>query len=124
MKIPETRGAAREHVLLLAGLTVENSSTEYRIRIRDLSQRGLRADGDVVLQPRQQVEIDFGAAGKVRGVVEWCDGTAFGISLEQDVEPDAVRRAAIQKDAADFEAPWYVRRLARKGDGGRPARKV
>lgn len=124
MKSPETRGTAREHVLLLARLTVQPSSTEYRIRVRDLSRRGLRAEGDVVLQPRQQVEIDFGPAGKFRGVVEWCDDAAFGISLEQDVEPEAVRRAAIQKDAADFEAPWYTRRVARKREGGRPARKL
>ena len=124
MKGHATRGAARERVLLLARLTIEGGSEDHRIRVHDLSERGLRGEGDVLLHLGDCVEVDFGSAGAIKGIVAWCDATAFGISLERDIEPGAVRNTAIRKHAETYEPPRFVRGLAQAEERLGPARKV
>jgi hypothetical protein len=120
----ETRGSSREHVLLLAQLTVDDGSSRHRIRMRDLSPRGLRAQGDVPVTPGQLVEVDFGSAGTVKGVIAWKDDGLFGVALEQEIDPAVVRRATIQKCEGSYEAPRFVRHLAPPEKTCGPARKV
>ena len=120
----ETRGVTRERVLMLATMTVANGPEQHRVRIRDLSAQGVQAEGDLVAQPGEQVEIDFAAAGKARGVVAWRDGKVLGLELEQEIEPDVVRRAIIASDEDGYRPPWYVRGLARERECIGPTRKV
>ena len=124
MKGHATRGAARERVLLLARLTIEDGSEDQRIRVLDLSEHGLRGEGDVLLHPGEHVEVDFGSAGKVKGVVAWCDSPTFGISLKRDIEPGAVRNTVIHKDTDTYEPPRFVRGLAQAEEPLGPPRKV
>jgi hypothetical protein len=107
----ETRGSSRQHVLLLAQLTIGGGSP-HRIRVRDLSANGLRAEGDVSVTPGQLVEVDFGSAGRVSGVIVWRDKATFGVALEQEIEPAVVRCATLQKCEGSYEAPRFVRPLA------------
>lgn len=94
----ETRAVTRERVLMFAQMIVASSSEQHRVRIRDLSAQGVQAEGDVEVQLGEQVEVDFGAAGKVTGLVARRDGLVLGLRLEQEIEPDAVRRALFGKD--------------------------
>jgi hypothetical protein len=122
-KSVETRGSARQHVLLLAQLTIGGGSP-HRIRVRDLSAKGLRAEGDVPVTPGQLVEVDFGSAGRVRGLIAWRDNESFGVALEQEIEPAVVRCATIQKGEGSYEAPRFVRPLALTENICGPTRKV
>lgn len=122
-KSGEARGSSRQHVLLLAQLTIDDGS-HHRIRVRDLSAKGLRAEGDVSVTPGQLVEVDFGSAGRVSGVIVWRDNATFGVALEQEIEPAVVRRAAIKKCEGSYEAPRFVRHLAQFEGVGGPSRKV
>ena len=120
----ETRQVTRERVLMLANVTIANEPEHHRVRIRDLSAQGVQAEGDVGAHPGVQVEIDFGAAGKARGVVAWRDGTVLGLELEHEIEPDVVRRAIIGSDEGGYRPPWYVRGLGRERECIGPTRKV
>jgi len=120
----ETRGSSREHVLLLAKLTIKDGSTHHRIRIRDLSARGVRAEGDVSVTPGQLVQLDFGTAGAVTGVIAWRDSALFGVALDQEIDPAVVRRATLQKCEGSYEAPRFVRHLPQAQKICGPTRKV
>ena len=119
----DTRCSSRQHVLLLAHLTIDDGST-HRIRVRDLSAKGLRAEGDVSVTPGQLVEVDFGSAGRLSGVIVWHENATFGIALEQEIDPAVVRRATIQKCEGSYEAPRFVRHLAQLENSCGPNRKV
>jgi hypothetical protein len=119
----ESRSFSRQHVLLLAQLRLGGGSP-HRIRVRDLSAKGLRAEGDVSVTPGQLVEVDFGSAGRVSGVIAWHDHPTFGVTLEHEIEPAVVRHATIQKCEGSYEAPRFVRPLAQIEEICGPARKV
>lgn len=124
MNALETRAVTRERVLMFAQMTVASSHEQHRVRIRDLSAQGVQAEGDVDVQLGDRVEFDFGAAGKVPGLVAQRDGLVLGLRLEQKIEPDVVRRALCGKNEGGYRPPWYVRGLDRKTDLIGPSRTV
>ena len=120
----ETRQVTRERVLMFAQVRVANSSDQHRVRIRDLSAQGVQSEGDIEAQLGDHVEIDFGAAGKVWGVVTRRDGRVLGLKLDEEIEPDVIRRAITTKDEGCYRPPWYVRGLGREKNCIGPTRKV
>lgn len=88
----ETRQVTRERVLMFAQVRAANSSDQHRARIRDLSAQGVQAEGDVEARLGDHVEIDFGAVGKASGVVARRDGRVLGLKLDEEIEPDVIRR--------------------------------
>lgn len=120
----ETRQRDRDRVLMFAQVSIENQAERHRVRLHDLSPRGVRAEGDVSVCPNMRLEIEFGKAGSAMGTVAWCDGQIFGLALEKDIEPDAVRRATIQAAQPSYEAPTFVRSHASNLDIGGLRRRV
>ena len=123
LNLLDTRDVARERMLMFAKLMLANTS-EHRVRIRDLSAQGVQAEGDVGTQPGEQVDVDFGAAGKAAAVVAWCDGAVIGLKFDQEIEPELVRRAISGRDERAYHPPWYVRVLGRERHTLGPPRKV
>lgn len=91
----ETRSTARDSLFLLADLVLENDSTRYRVKIRNLSARGLMAEGDVPVVRGSRLQIDVRNAGIVRGSVAWREGVRFGIAFEDEIDPSKVREALL-----------------------------
>lgn len=124
MSTLETRETRRERVLMFANVALESSSEQHRVRIRDMSAHGVQVEGDLGAEPGEQVEIDFGAAGKATGVVARRDGTVLGLKLDGAIEPDAIRRAITTKDESGYQTPWYVRGLGHEKDCIGPTRNL
>ena len=109
LNLLDTRDVARERMLIFAKL---------------MSAQGVQAEGDVGTQPGEQVDVDFGAAGKAAAVVAWCDGAVIGLKFDQEIEPELVRRAISGRDERAYHPPWYVRVLGRERHTLGPPRKV
>ncbi len=89
----DTRSGTRDSLFLLADLTVDGESAPHRVKIRNLSTSGLMAEGDVRVQRGTRIRLDCRSAGMVAGVVAWCEGSRFGVALQDEIDPAAVREA-------------------------------
>ena len=65
----DTRQLARDSLFLLAMLKVEGDAneTEYRVKVRNLSPRGLMAEGNVRIAPGTLIRIELQNIGWVEG---------------------------------------------------------
>ena len=80
-------------MFLLATLRLENKEGEYRVKIRNLSANGLKAEGDVYVRPGTVVAIDIRNIGWVHGSVTWVKDNRFGVMLDTEIDPMNARIA-------------------------------
>ena len=106
----ETRSTARDSLFLLADLMPEGDGTRHRVKIRNLSAKGLMAEGDVPVTRGSRVQIDVRNAGCVWGQVAWREGARFGVAFEDEIDPAKVREALLSpRELAPKLAPYAPR---------------
>ncbi|NVD44676.1 PilZ domain-containing protein [Qipengyuania atrilutea] len=105
----DTRNVARDSLFMLADITLESNSRKYRVKVRNLSPRGMMGEGDLPIARGSRLTIDFRDAGEATGSVAWIEGARFGIAFEEEIDMDAVRNSMRSKapQSLDVPAPRY-----------------
>jgi hypothetical protein len=89
----ETRSVARDSLFLLATVRIEQKSDLHRVRVRNLSDGGMMAEGaNVPVQRGHRVAVELRNIGEVMGSVAWVQDNRFGIAFEVEVESQRARR--------------------------------
>ena len=100
----ETRGGARDSLFLLADIRVEQSLDVHRVRVRNLSDGGMMAEGNFRVQRGHRVEVGLRNIGNVPGSVAWVQDDRFGIAFDEEVDSQKARRP-LQGDELPDTAP-------------------
>ena len=85
--------APRDSMFLLAALRFENQDGEHSVKIRNLSNTGLMAEGEVHVRPGSIVTINIRNIGWVGGIVAWTEDKRFGVMFDTEIDPRKARTA-------------------------------
>ena len=108
----ETRSVSRDSLFLLANVRVENDADLFRVRVRNLSDGGMMAEGNLKVQRGNRVEIELRNIGRVGGSVAWVQDQRFGIAFDQEIDSQEARhsdRPAQIGPATTIERSWQHR---------------
>ncbi len=102
MNMLDTRKMKRDSLFLLAMMRVEGRDVVHRIRVRNLSEGGMMAEGDDLRVGRGQlVSVELRNVGSVEATVAWVEGNRCGVAFVDPIDPARVREpvAAAGTDA-------------------------
>ncbi|MEO0462344.1 MAG: PilZ domain-containing protein [Pseudomonadota bacterium] len=108
----ETRSVSRDSLFLLANITLENSPEIHRVRVRNLSDGGMMAEGQCYVKRGQRLEIELRNIGKVMASVAWVQDNRFGIAFDAEVDSQRARTATADDHtpvAGTLERSWQHR---------------
>jgi hypothetical protein len=108
----ETRSVSRDSLFLLATITIEQASEPHRVRVRNLSDGGMMAEGQCYVRRGQRVEVELRTIGKVLGSVAWVQDNRFGIAFDHEVDSQRARNATSEGGpvvAAPISTSWAHR---------------
>ncbi|MEO1729271.1 MAG: PilZ domain-containing protein [Pseudomonadota bacterium] len=90
----DTRSVARDSLFLLANIRVEQEADTHRVRVRNLSDGGMMAEGSVFVQRGARLEVEMRNVGKVGGSVAWVQDKRFGIAFDREIDSQRARKPA------------------------------
>jgi len=85
------RAAGRDSLFLMADLRIEAQAGDHRVKVRNLSSRGMMAEGTVRVTSGAGVEVNLRSLGWVEGRVAWIQDNRFGIAFLEEIDPRVVR---------------------------------
>jgi len=88
----DNRRSERESLAVMADLRLTGEEGEHRVRIRNLSPKGMMAEGAVRAARGAMVEVALDDLGWVPGAVAWVQDNRFGIAFSEDIDPSALAR--------------------------------
>lgn len=97
----ETRSVARDSLFLLADIRVERGDEVHRVRVRNLSDGGMMAEGNLRVQRGHRIEVNLRNIGRVPGSVAWVQDDRFGIAFDENVDSQKARRPLQADDQPD-----------------------
>ncbi|EGD57266.1 hypothetical protein Y88_3575 [Novosphingobium nitrogenifigens DSM 19370] len=115
-QLGDNRQVGRDSLFLMADLRVERSAGDHRIKVRNLSARGMMAEGTVKVMAGIGVEVSLRNIGWVPGRVAWIQDNRFGIAFLDDIDPKLVRAAP---QGAGEGTPRYLKSTALPPDPSR-----
>lgn len=101
----------RDSLLLFADIVAEGAMSALRYTVRNLSPGGMMAQGQDPLPTGARVSVTLRNIGAVQGRVVWAEDDRYGISFDQEIDPQAVRAPVA---LADYLA-GSMKRRARSG---------
>lgn len=102
----DTRHVNRDSLFLSAELRFEGDSVAHRVRVRNLSAKGMMAEGEMRVLAGSRVTVQLKNIPPVEGNVAWVHGIRFGIAFSEEIDPKAPRSAM---GGGDLATPRYVR---------------
>lgn len=90
----DTRSVARDSLFLLASIRVENESDAHRVRVRNLSDGGMMAEGNLFVQRGYRLEVEMRNVGRIGGSVAWVQDKRFGIAFDREIDSQRARKPA------------------------------
>lgn len=102
----ETRTLDRESLFVFSEMTIDGADGPDRIKVRNLSARGMMAVSDGPVSLAQEAVVALPNMARVRGTIRWIQGHRFGIAFEQEIEPLLARQQVFFENR---EAPRYAR---------------
>lgn len=87
----ENRQIARDSLFVMADLRLAGSEEEHRIKVRNLSARGMMGEGSVRVTRGANVEVRIRNAGWVEGSVAWVQDERFGVAFCDEIDPKVAR---------------------------------
>jgi hypothetical protein len=106
MSSVEARQEDRDSVFLMTELAFAGRAGATRLKIRNLSARGMMVEGEVCVRSGEKIAAILRNIGPVVGTVIWVRTPRFGVAFEECVDPKRARR---QVTGSDREAPIYAR---------------
>ena len=82
----ETRSVVRDSLFLLAQIRVEQNADSHRVRVRNLSNGGMMAEGNVTVRRGHRVAVALRNVGRVDGSVAWVQDNRFGIAFDEEID--------------------------------------
>lgn len=108
----DARSVARDSLFLLADFRIEYSAQVHRVRVRNLSDRGMMGEGLLKIQRGNRVAVELRSIGTVGGTVAWVQDDRFGVAFDEEIDSQRARRP-LQADpdpvTAIVERPWHHR---------------
>ncbi|RKF20598.1 PilZ domain-containing protein [Altericroceibacterium spongiae] len=114
----DTRQVSRDSLFLLAQLRVDGSEQLHTVRVRNLSSRGMMAEGDVKVMRGTQLSVELRNIGWVEGTVAWTQDNRFGIAFIDEIDAKQVRNPVNM--SGDLDTPRYTRTAVGKADDRDP----
>eukprot|EP01037_Dinobryon_pediforme_P005701 gene5701-5763_t len=81
------RQVGRDSLFLMADLRVEGEAGEHRVKVRNLSARGMMAECTVRVRSGVAVTVNLRNIGWVPGRVAWIQDNRFGIAFADAIDP-------------------------------------
>lgn len=108
----ETRSLARDSLFLLADVRLEQDSETHRVRVRNLSDGGMMAEGNLRAKRGHRVELQLRNIGIVAGSVAWVQDNRFGIAFDEEIDSQRARLPLKAGDAdhGDSAKPSWAHR--------------
>lgn len=100
----DTRQLTRNSFLLVADAEFEGA--HHRFKVRNLSPRGMMAEGDVRVECGDQLKVTLRNIGTINAAVVWVEGNRFGLAFAQEIDP-ALARKPVQQSDESSEAHRY-----------------
>ena len=91
MEETEHRQIARDSLFVLVDLRLDGQDFDHRIKMRNLSARGLMAEGPVRVTRGMTVWINLRNIGWTDGTVAWVQDNRFGVAFREEIDPVAAR---------------------------------
>jgi len=91
----------------MADLRLEGQAGDHRVKVRNLSARGMMAEGTVRVASGAGVEVNLRSLGWVPGRVAWIQDNRFGIAFLDEVDPREVR--ATPPPSVGDHTPRYLK---------------
>jgi hypothetical protein len=88
----ETRSDSRDSLFLLANIRIEQQPDTHRVRVRNLSDGGMMAEGNLRVQRGHRLQIELRNIGVIAGNVAWVQDNRFGIAFDEEVDSQRARR--------------------------------
>ncbi len=108
----ETRSVARDSLFLLADIRIEQGSETHRVRVRNLSDGGMMAEGNLKVKRGFRVDVELRNIGSIPASVAWVQDNRFGIAFDEEIDSQKARRP-LQGDelpaATLLKASWAHR---------------
>ncbi len=101
----QQRSADRDSLLLLAAMRLADQAETPRIKVRNLSNRGLMAETPIRIACGEQLKVDLRNIGWVSGTIAWVSENRFGMVFAAEIDCKAVRRAASLDDQTAGNVP-------------------
>ena len=102
----DTRNLNRDSLFLTATLHAGPAGEAVRVKVRNLSDGGMMAEGLLALSRGDRVTVELRNTKPVRGVVAWTQGNRFGIAFEEEIDAKATRAVMAVTETA---APRHTR---------------
>ncbi|MDJ0979477.1 MAG: PilZ domain-containing protein [Erythrobacter sp.] len=102
----------RDSLFLLANVRIENESDVHRVRVRNLSDGGMMAEGSAVVQRGYRLEVELRNIGKIGGSVAWVQDNRFGIAFDEEIDSQRARKPVEVEEtepARVLERSWQHR---------------
>lgn len=88
----ETRSVARDSLFLLADIRIEQGADAHRVRVRNLSDGGMMAEGNLRVKRGHRVDVELRNIGSIAGSVAWVQDNRFGIAFDEEIDSQLARR--------------------------------
>ena len=106
MSAVDTRDLKRDSLFMMADVRVESSPQVERVRVRNLSDRGIMVQGMLIAEVGQRVTVSLKKIGEVGGKIAWNQSARIGIAFD---EPIDASKARTDLYGEKVEAPRYAR---------------
>ncbi|MCA0903636.1 PilZ domain-containing protein [Qipengyuania aquimaris] len=117
----DTRHLNRDSLFLTAEIRLDSANELSRVKVRNLSDGGMMAEGLLMLSRGDRVVVELRNIRPVRGTVAWVQGNRMGIAFEEDIDSKAARAQPVQSES---EAPRYARLVGKFAQYGNGLRKI
>ncbi len=107
----ENRARARESLFQFAEIILGDGTQWHKVRVRNLSANGMKAEGNVCVAPGDALQIRISNIGALRGKVAWADGTSFGVAFDTAIDPKQARKSPASEGPI---MPRYLRPIKTK----------
>lgn len=113
----ETRQVERDSLFLMADVRIDGGEQSHRVKVRNLSNGGMMAEGDARVARGALVVVTLRNIGDVEGSVAWTQDNRFGIAFVEEIDPKLAR--APVGTVTQTAAPRFVRTAVSQIDQAR-----
>jgi len=111
MEHPDQRQVLRNSLFVLARVAIEGRQDEVQVRVRNLSNGGLMAEGAVKVVNGTPVKVEIRNIGWVSGTVAWVQDNRFGIGFDEEIDARLARISDGTQGAWEPPASAKVKRI-------------
>lgn len=108
METAENRDELRDSLFLSADISVFGSGETQKIRVRNLSAGGMKAEGELPVSLGEHVVIHLSNIGDVPGEIAWKKEGSFGIAFSDPIDPKLARKPVSHKSVV---LPRHIRAI-------------